>query len=110
MRKSRSTEEKIIAVLAEQERGIGTAEVCSWPASIPKRCAGSASRITPRSGSGFRVPVARLRPRRRFTARLVWMTSNPSNSGWPSVAACAHQRVDGRHGIVQVFPAYHKPE
>ncbi len=28
MRKSRSTEEKIIAVLAEQERGIGTAEVC----------------------------------------------------------------------------------
>jgi putative transposase len=28
MRKSRFTEEKIIAVLAEQERGIGTAEVC----------------------------------------------------------------------------------
>ena len=28
MRKSRFTEEKIIAVLAEQERGLGTAEVC----------------------------------------------------------------------------------
>jgi putative transposase len=28
MRKWRFTEEKIIAVLAEQERGIGTAEVC----------------------------------------------------------------------------------
>jgi transposase-like protein len=28
MRKSRFTEEKIIAVLTEQERGTGTAEVC----------------------------------------------------------------------------------
>jgi putative transposase len=28
MRKSRFTEEKILAVLAEQERGIGMAEVC----------------------------------------------------------------------------------
>ena len=28
MRKSRFNEEKIIAVLAEQERGVGTAEVC----------------------------------------------------------------------------------
>jgi len=28
MRKSRFNEEKIIAVLAEQERGMGTAEVC----------------------------------------------------------------------------------
>lgn len=28
MRKSRFTEEKIIAVLAEQERGMATAEVC----------------------------------------------------------------------------------
>jgi len=28
MRKSRFTEEKIIAVLAEQERGMGTAEIC----------------------------------------------------------------------------------
>jgi putative transposase len=28
MKKSRFTEEKIIAVLAEQERGMGTAEVC----------------------------------------------------------------------------------
>jgi putative transposase len=28
MRKSRFTEEKIIAVLAEQEQGMGTAEVC----------------------------------------------------------------------------------
>jgi putative transposase len=28
MRKSRFSEEKIIAVLAEQERGMGTAEVC----------------------------------------------------------------------------------
>lgn len=28
MRKSRFNEEKIIAILAEQERGMGTAEVC----------------------------------------------------------------------------------
>lgn len=28
MKKSRFTEEKIIAVLTEQERGLGTAEVC----------------------------------------------------------------------------------
>lgn len=28
MRQSRFTEEKIIAILAEQERGMGTAEVC----------------------------------------------------------------------------------
>ena len=28
MRQSRFSEEKIIAVLAEQERGMGTAEVC----------------------------------------------------------------------------------
>ncbi len=39
MRKSRSTEEKIIAVLAEQERGIGTAEVCRNTGLAVRRCA-----------------------------------------------------------------------
>ena len=35
MRKSRFTEEKILAALAEQERGMGTAEVCRKPGISP---------------------------------------------------------------------------
>ena len=59
MRKSRFSEEQIIAILAEQERGMGTAEVCRRHGISPVQSVGdqpgrSGGRIKPQS------PAARI--------------------------------------------------